>query len=263
MLGIFIYLFIGTVAGFMAGLLGVGGGLIVVPGLLFAFVELGLTDEISLHLALGTSLASIIFTSLASMRTHHQYGYVKWSIVKRIALGVMIGTFLGAQVVSFLPSRPLQWIFILFLLTVAIQTLSDWQPKSHRSLPKPAILMTVGGGIGFFSSFIGIGGAALSIPFMRTCRVPEREIIGTSSAISFFIAISGALGNMVSGAAHTDLPEWSIGFIYLPALLLIILTSMPMAIVGAKVAHRLPTIVLKKIFAILLVCIAIRIMYSY
>lgn len=262
MTGIIIYMLIGMTAGFMAGLLGIGGGVIIVPGLLFGLLELGLSDDVALHIALGTSLASIFFTASSSMKTHHERGYVRWDIFKKIIIGILVGTFIGAQTVGYLPSKPLKWIFIVFLFSIAIQILLNLRPKPTRKLPGTQGMTVAGMGIGFFSSFIGTGGASLSVPFMGACNVPAREVIGTSSAIGLPIAFAGALGNMVSGFGHPNLPAGSIGYVYLPALFFIVVCSIPMARMGAKVAHRLSVSMLKKIFASTLIFIALQMLYS-
>jgi uncharacterized membrane protein YfcA len=261
MIAMLIYISIGVIAGFMAGLLGVGGGMIIVPGLLFGFAKLGLTGNCSLHMALGTSLASIIFTSLSSVKAHHERRYVRWDTVKQMMPGILLGTFLGTQIVGYLPAQPLQWIFVIFLLMVAGQMAFNLQSRPTRQLPALPGMTLVGAGIGFISSFIGIGGGSLSVPFMNACNTPAREAIGTSAAIGLPIALAGAVGNMVSGMGQANLPLWSVGFVYLPALSLIVLASMPMARVGAQLAHRLPTTLLKKIFAMMLIAIASHMFY--
>jgi uncharacterized membrane protein YfcA len=261
MIAVIEYLTVGCFAGFMAGLLGVGGGLIVVPGLIFGFAQLGLADNISLHMALGTSLATILFTSFFSIKAHNKQGFVRWDIVKPITPGILLGTFIGAQIVGLLSAQPLRWFFVGFLILVAAQMLLELKPKVKRGLPKKFGMSTAGGMIGFISSFIGIGGGALSVPFMGWCSVPIREAIGTSAALSFPIALAGAIGNIYRGFNITGLPEWSLGYVYLPALAVVVAASMPMAYVGAKVAHRLPVMVLKKIFASMLIFIAIYMIY--
>lgn len=252
-----IYLLVGLFAGFMGGLLGVGGGTIILPGLLIGFAKLGWHDNIAVHTALGTSLASIIFTSLSSVKAHHERGYVRWDILKQITPGVLLGTFIGTQIVGFISARPLQWIVIVLLLAVAVQMLLGVNPKTQRGLLNLPGMSIAGSVIGFVSSFIGIGGGSLSMPFMNWCSVPAREAIATSAAIALPVAFAGAMGNVVSGWGQPDLPAWSLGFVYLPALGLVAVASMPMARVGAKLAHRLPAPVLKKVFAVMLICVVI------
>jgi uncharacterized membrane protein YfcA len=256
-----IYLSIGAIAGFMAGLLGVGGGMIIVPGLMLGFTQLGLMENFSLHMALGTSLASIIFTSLASIKAHHKKRYVRWDIVKQIWPGLIIGTLLGTQIIAYLPAQPLQWVFILFLCLVAGQMLGEFPAKPNRQLPALPGMTLVGAGIGFISSFVGIGGGALATPFMQACNTPIREAMGTSAAIGLPIAVAGAAGNMLRGIGEANLPVGSVGFIYLPALCFIVLASLPMAKVGAQLAHHLPIAWLKKIFALMLIALAIHMFY--
>lgn len=246
------YLLIGIIAGFIAGLLGIGGGIIIVPTLLFTLLGLGLSENVAMHVAVGTSLATIFFTSYSSMRTHHGRGYVRWDIVKHMAIGLLIGTFVGSQVAGHLSATPLKWIFMIVMLIVAIKILTEWTPKATCQLPGLQGMTVAGAGIGVFSSFIGVGGAVISILFMGCCNVPTRQIIGTSAAIGIPVALAGTVGNIISGWGHPELPSGSIGYIYLPSLLLISLGSIPMVKIGAHVAHHLSVRLLRKIFALFL-----------
>ncbi|MBB5017044.1 hypothetical protein HNQ59_000306 [Chitinivorax tropicus] len=247
------YLGIGIGAGFLAGLLGVGGGLIIVPMLVFCFEQQGFHDP--LHLALGTSLASILFTSLSSIRAHHGRQAVNWQIVRRITPGILVGTFLGAQIAGALPTTPLKWFFIVFIFYVAVQMLLNIKPQPSRGLPTLPGMTGVGLGIGSVSSLVGIGGGSLSVPFMSWCNVKIHEAIGTSAAIGFPIALAGAAGYITSGWAQPSLPMGSLGYVYLPALTGIVITSVLMAGQGAKLAHTLPVAQLKKAFAVLLLAV--------
>lgn len=248
---------VGVVAGFLAGLLGVGGGMVIVPALLYVFHLIELPSTFEQHLAVGTSLATIMFTAISSLKAHHAKGAVRWSLVKTITPGIVIGTFAGAQLAGQVSAVALKWFFVAFAYAIAAQMLADFKPKASRELPGVAGTNAVGGVIGVLSSWVGIGGGSLSVPFMTLCNVPVKEAIGTSAAIGFPLALAGAAGFVVSGWSH-DLPAGSFGFVYLPALAGIVLASFPMAKVGAAVAHRLPVPVLKKIFAALLIVLASR-----
>lgn len=256
------YLLIGVIAGFIAGLLGIGGGIIIVPTLLFSLLGLGLSEDVAMHLAVGTSLATIFFTSYSSMRTHHGRGYVRWDIVKHMVIGLLIGTFVGSQVAGHLSATPLKWIFMIVMLIVAIKILTEWAPKTTCQLPGLQGMTVVGIGIGVFSSFIGVGGAVISILFMGWCNVPTRQTIGTSAAIGIPVAFAGTVGNIISGWGHPALPVGSIGYIYLLPLVLIVIVSIPLAKVGARLAHHLSVTLLRKMFAILLLAMASWMGYS-
>ncbi|MEW9900533.1 sulfite exporter TauE/SafE family protein [Chitinivorax sp. PXF-14] len=256
-----LYLAVGAGAGFLAGLLGVGGGLVIVPALVFAFEAQHLPHV--LHLALGTSLASILFTSLSSIRGHHARGAVNWRIVRDVTPGILLGTLVGATIVSQLPTRPLKIFFTAFVFYVGIQMLANVKPKPSRELPGKGGMFAAGNVIGGVSSFVGIGGGSLSVPFMSWCNVKIHEAIGTSAAIGFPIALAGAAGYVVNGlAVGRDLPEWTLGFVYLPALAGIAAMSVLTAGLGARAAHRLPVAALKKTFAVLLLGIGAKMLWS-
>jgi uncharacterized membrane protein YfcA len=247
-----LYIGLGAFAGVLAGLLGVGGGLVIVPMLTFIFISQQMPAEHLLHLALGTSLASIMFTSISSLRSHHRRGAVDWFVVRRITPGILAGTFFGSWVAAQLSTGFLKGFFVVFLYFVAVQMLLDIRPHSHRQLPGRLAMFGVGGMIGGVSSLVGIGGGSMSVPFMIWCNVALRNAIGTSAAIGFPIALAGAAGYVVNGLG-VALPPHTFGFVYLPALLGVSFASMLTAPLGAKLAHSLPTGGLKKIFALLLV----------
>jgi len=247
-----LYLGLGAFAGVLAGLLGVGGGLVIVPMLTFIFIAQQMPAEHILHLALGTSLASIMFTSASSLRAHHQRGAVDWFVVRRITPGVLAGTFFGSWVAAQLSTGFLKAFFVGFLYFVAVQMLLDIRPHPHRQLPGRAALFGVGGLIGGISSLVGIGGGSMSVPFMIWCNIPLRNAIGTSAAIGFPIALAGTAGYVVNGLA-VGLPPHTLGFVYLPALIGVSAASMLTAPLGARLAHTLPIGGLKKIFAVLLI----------
>lgn len=255
---VLMYLVVGLIAGVLAGLLGVGGGVVIVPMLVFCFVKQGVQPDQIMHLALGTSLASIIFTSISSFMSHHRRGAVDWTIVKRIVPGILIGTFAGTFIASRLSTGFLKAFFCLFLYSVATQMLLNKKPKASRELPGTGPMFGVGSTIGVVSALVGIGGGSLSVPFMLWCNVPAHQAIGTSAAIGFPIAVAGALGYIVNNLHGAGLPAYSLGYVYLPALVAIFCASVCTAPLGVKLAHALPVDRLKRIFALFLYAVATR-----
>ncbi len=258
----FAYIALGLFAGLVAGLLGVGGGLIIVPVLAFIFAAHHFPPEHLLHLALGTSLASIVFTSISSFRAHHAHGAVNWRVWREITPGIVIGTLLGTVLAAQLSTQFLKGFFVLFLFYVGTQMLLDIRPKASRSLPGLLGMFLAGNVIGAVSSLVGIGGGTLSVPFMTWCNVALHQAIGTSAAIGLPIALAGTIGYVSNGLAVSHLPAYSVGFVYLPALVAIVLGSVLTAPLGAALAHRLPVKKLKKIFALLLYTLGIRMAIS-
>jgi uncharacterized membrane protein YfcA len=256
------YLGLGLFAGFVAGLLGVGGGLIIVPVLAFIFAAHHFPEAYVIHLALGTSLASIVFTSISSFRAHHAHGAVNWKIWREVTPGIITGTLLGSVLAAHLSTLFLKVFFVVFLFYVGTQMILDIKPKASRELPGLPGMFGAGNVIGAVSSLVGIGGGTLSVPFMTWCNVKLHQAIGTSSAIGFPIAVAGALGYIANGLAVPGLPEHSLGFVYLPALAAIAVASVLTAPLGAKLAHRLPVKKLKKIFAVLLYTLGVRMAWS-
>jgi uncharacterized protein len=252
----------GAFAGVLAGLLGVGGGLIIVPLLTFLFTAQHLPEAYILHLALGTSLASIMFTSVSSLRAHHARGAVNWQVVRGITIGILTGTFFGSWVAAKLSTRFLTVFFVTFLFYVALQMLLNIKPKPSRSLPGNGGMLGVGGVIGGISSLVGIGGGSMSVPFLVWCNLPMHNAVGTSAAIGFPIALAGAAGYLVNGIAVPTLPDLSLGFIYLPALIGVSFASIFTAPLGVKLAHSLPVAQLKRIFALLLIVMGTRMLLT-
>ncbi len=256
------YVGLGLVVGFVAGLLGVGGGLIIVPVLVMLLHANDLAAGMEPQLALGTSLASILFTSLSSVRAHHRHGAVEWPLVRRIAPGILLGTLAGAVLAAQMSAWVLKVFFIAFLFYAAFQMWLDFKPAPHRGLPGRAGTTLAGTVIGGVSSWVGIGGGTLSVPFMLWHNVPLHRAIATSAAIGFPIAIAGAAGYVVGGWGAGGLPGGSLGFVYLPALAGIVAGSVLTAPLGARTAHRLPVRPLKRIFALLLLALALRMVWT-
>lgn len=257
-----IYLALGAVAGILAGLLGIGGGLVIVPMLVFCFTGLGFPDAHIMHLALGTSLASIIFTSISSFWAHHRRRAVHWDIVRSITPGIIVGTLLGAYIASLMPTSVLKSFFGVFLYYVAVQMLLGKKPKAARDVPATVGMFGVGNCIGVVSSLLGIGGGTLSVPFMVWCNISIHHAIGTASAIGLPIALAGAVGYAVTGLKVAGLPEYSLGFIYFPALIGMVSASMLTAPFGARLAHWLPVEKLKRVFAVLLLVVGTKMLLS-
>lgn len=259
---IFMYLGFGAVAGLLAGLLGVGGGLVVVPIVSFTLVQMGCPIEHIQHIAVGTSFSTIVFTSISSFSAHHKRGSVAWPIVFKISPAIVIGVLVGGYVASFLHTTWLQIIFLLFLSYAASQMLLDIKPKSSRELPGTVGLGAAGGFIGFISSLVGIGGGTLIIPFLTWCNVPMRMAVGSSAAIGLPIAVTGAVIYVVTGWGVEGLPEYSFGYIYLPALIGIATASVLTAPLGSAISHRLPIPMLKKAFAALIIVVGLRMLWT-
>lgn len=256
------YIGVGAFAGFVAGLLGVGGGLIIVPVLALVFAGSHFPDAIIMPLALGTSLASIVFTSMSSLGAHHRHGAVHWAIVRRITPGIVTGALLGTVVATRLPMAYLVGFFAAFLFYAGTQMMLGLRPRPTRRLPGRAGLFAAGGLIGSVSALVGIGGGTLSVPFLVWCNIRVHEAIGTSAAIGLPIALAGGAGYLINGLVmQGGLPEGSIGFIYLPALAGIVTASVLTAPLGARLAHRLPVAPLKRIFAVLLYLLALRMLW--
>lgn len=253
-----LYLLIGAVAGTLGGLLGVGGGLIIVPALLYLFHAQDFTDSVVMHLAVATSLAAIVFTSASSALAHHRRRAVLWRPVGLLVPGILLGGVLGALIAGQLPGEVLRVLFGAFECAVAWQLVRDSGPPTQRELPGAAVLAAVGAGIGSASTILGIGGGVFIVPFLVWCHVDLRKAVATSSACGFPIAIAGGGGMVASGWGVPDLPAFSIGYVYWPAALAIACTSVLAAPVGARLAHTLPVQTLRRTFAVFLAIVGIR-----
>lgn len=254
---------LGLCAGFLAGLLGIGGGMLMGPFLTLILSHRGLSADLAVKMAIATSMATIVFTSLASVRAHHQRGSVRWDIVQRLAPGILVGGALASVgMFSILKGTWLAVFFGLFVSVSATQMLRNAPPVANREMPRPAAQVAVGGLIGFLSGLVGAGGAFVSVPFMVSRNVPMRNAVGTSAALGFPIALANTLGYIVSGSSLIGLPEGALGYVWLPALTVIGAGSVMTAPLGAKIAHRLPVVQLKRIFALLLYGLAGYMLYK-
>jgi len=256
------YLVTGAAAGLAAGLLGVGGGLIIVPVLVFAFLQQGMHADVVVHMAVGTSLATIIFTSISSVSAHHKRGAVLWPLVWQLSPGIVVGSLLGALIAKQMSSDNLRIFFGIFELLVAIQMALQVKPKPHRPLPGRLTMAFAGGIIGSVSAIVGIGGGTMTVPFLVWSQVAMKNAVATSSACGLPIAVAGAVGFVLTGWQDVHLPEYSSGYIYWPAFIAIVIASVSLAPLGARLAHHLPALVLKRLFAILLAGLGLRMLFS-
>lgn len=215
-----------------------------------------------LHLALGTSMATILFTSLASAYKHHQHGAVNWRVVQSITPGILLGTAAGALSTAYIPSRWLGVFFALFVYFAAAQILLDKRPNPSRELPGFTGMTLAGWLAGWISSLVSIGGGTITVPFLVWCNVAIRNAIGTSAAIGFPIAAGGTSGYIITGLGQRALPEYSLGYVHLPAMFWIAFATILTAPAGAMVAHKIKIGLLRKLFAILLLALATRLAWK-
>ncbi|KOR29960.1 membrane protein [Achromatium sp. WMS1] len=255
-----IYLGIGITAGILAGLLGIGGGLVVVPALSFVFATQGISQSAAMHLAAGTSLASICITSIASIKAHHNYKAVLWKNVKTFSPGIVIGAMAGAMISGALPGDVVRILFSMFVFAIAAQIWLGHHTATQHSFPGTKGATIAGTIIGGISAFLGIGGGSLIVPYLLWCNIPIRKAVGTSSACGLPLAIAGTVGFIISGWNVDNLPAYSIGFIYWPAFLGIVLSSTTFAKIGARLAHRMPTMVLRNVFIIFLCSVGLHLL---
>lgn len=256
------YLLLGLFVGLFAGMLGIGGGTMLVPLMVFMFSAQQFPEGRMLHLALGTSLATIVFTSLSGIRAHHKRGAVRWDIFSKAALGLVIGTMLGAFLADRLNARFLAIVFVIFVSYSAVQLMLDAKPRATRQLPGRAGMAGGSGVIGIISGLVGTGGGVLTIPLMVMCNVPMRIAAGTSAALGLPIALAGAAGYIYTGLGQDYLPPLSLGYVYLPALIGIVAGTIITVPVGARLAHSMPVSRLKKIFAVILFVLAAKMLWS-
>jgi uncharacterized membrane protein YfcA len=253
---------LGVAGGFLAGLLGVGGGMMMVPFLTLILSARGVEAAVAVKMAVATSMATILFTSLSSVRAHARHGAVRWDLVRGLAPGIVAGGLLGGGgLFALLKGQGLALLFAAFVGFSALQMLRDRKPRPGRQMPGWAGQTTVGGAIGLLSGLVGAGGAFLSVPFMVWCNVPMRQAVGTSAALGFPIALANTAGYLVAGRALAPALPGAMGYLYLPALAVIATASVLLAPLGARTAHRIDTGKLKRIFALLLLALAGSMLY--
>ena len=257
------YLALGAFVGFFAGLLGIGGGAAMVPVLAFVYAAKGFDPGQVVHLALGTSMATILFTSVSSVRAHHSHGAVDWTIVKRMAPGIIVGTFSGALLANLLDVRLLTVVFTLLIYYISVQMFLGRKPQSGAAPLSTTGLNVSSVIIGVVSSLTATGGAALVVAYLVKRGIVIHRAIGSAAAIGWPLAAAGTAGFLVTGFRQAGLPQYSLGFIYLPALAGIVVASMSLAPLGARLAHRTPGALLKKIFAAVLFTLATKMLISF
>lgn len=255
-------LVLGTVVGFFAGMLGIGGGALLVPILVMLFEQQHVTPDHIMHLALGTSMAAIVVSAVISLRTHHAHGAVDWAVVRTMTPGVLAGTAVGTFIARQVSTQTLSLFFAVFIGYVALNMLIGIKPKPSRQLPGPTGLVGVGGGIGLVSALVAIGGGALTVPFLTWCNRDLRHAIGTSAALGLPIALGGTAGYIINGWDIANLPPQALGYVHLPALVAIVAASLFTTPMGARAAHRLPVPILKRLFSVLLIGLAGRMLWK-
>ncbi|NEX20626.1 sulfite exporter TauE/SafE family protein [Thiorhodococcus mannitoliphagus] len=254
------YLLVGGLSGLLAGLFGVGGGAVIVPALILIFTHIQLATEWIPHLAIGTSLATIIGTGAASTLAHHRRNGVRWDLFAQLTPGIVLGALAGASLVAFIPDLWLKRLFAAFLGFVGLKMLSSRSPilETPRPMPGRLGLGGVGGAIGMLSALVGIGGGTITVPFLNSRGIDMRKAVGTSAACGLPIAIAGTIGFVIAGWGRIGQTALGSGFVYWPAAITILVASMPVAPLGARLAHQLPVPVLKRIFGGLLILVAIE-----
>jgi uncharacterized membrane protein YfcA len=247
-----IYVALGAFVGFLAGLLGIGGGFTIVPVLSEVFAHEGFGSAHLLPLAIGTSAATIVFTAFSSARAHHLRGAVDWNIVLPMAPGLAVGALIGPQIASVLPMRVLAAIVGIITWFAAIRMLTSRPPQTTHALPGRSVLFAVGAGIGTIAGMVGTAGAFLSVPFMVRYNVKVHTAVATSAAIGWPVSVVATLSFVLAGLRQSGLPPYSIGYVYLPAVIGIAAASILLAPLGAHVAHTWPVARLRRAFSTLL-----------
>lgn len=257
------YFAIGAFVGLLAGLLGIGGGMTLVPVLAMMFSVQRFAPDHTVHLALGTGMASIMFTSSASVRAHHRLGGVDWMLVRRMGPSMVVGALLATSLSGWIPQRALALAFAVIVYTGATQILLGRKPAAGRTLPSTLALVAIGLLIGVVCGLVSAGGAFMTVPFMLFCGVAITTAIGTGAALGVPVAVVGTLGYVFSGRHVSDLPPLALGFVHGPALLGIVAGSVLTAPLGARAAHRMPVATLRRIFACLLYVLATKMLWTY
>ena len=257
-----VYAAIGALIGFFSGLLGIGGGAVQTPLTVMAFEAHGLPREHIAHIAVATGVASIAFTAAASTMTHHRHGAVDWSLLGRLTPGLVAGGFAGGYVAQLLPTAWLAIVLAVFIGHASLAMAFDLRPAPHRGLPGPAGLAALGAGVGMMSTLVGAGGAVLLVPALTWFNVPLRRAIGTGAAIGLPIAFTGTIAHVLGGLGEPGLPAGAVGYVWLPALIPFVVTSMLLAPVGARLSHRVPVRTLRRLFAGTMFLLALRMAWS-
>lgn len=257
------FLVLGAVAGFLAGLFGIGGGMIIVPTLVWLLPKLGVPDDLLMSIALGTSFSTIVFTTFSAAQRHNKLGNVEWSVARVFVPALMAAVFISGLIVSDLPKAVMTKIFALMVLYLAVKMFLALKPKQTETKPLSTQSMLVGGGvIGMLSSFAGIAGGAFIVPFLNARGIELKRAIGTSSFCGCLLGLAGTISFIISGWGNPQLPAYSFGYVYLPALFGVVITSIFTSKIGATLANQLPVATLKKGFALMLMLIALNMFFK-
>jgi uncharacterized membrane protein YfcA len=253
---------LGICTGFLAGLLGIGGGMLMVPFVTLIIGARSVEPGLAVKMAIATSMATIVFTSLSSLRAHHRRGAVRWDLVRGMAPGLVAGGLLaGAGVFALIKGPQLALVFALFISFSAVQMLRNRQPRPSRQMPGLPGQVALGGGMGLLAGLVGAGGAFIASPFMTWCNVPMHQVVATSAALGFPVALASTAGYLISGWNLPSALPGAFGYLYLPALLIVSLASVSMAPLGARAAHATDVVRLKQRFALVLFCLAAYMLY--
>ncbi|TYK66339.1 sulfite exporter TauE/SafE family protein [Colwellia echini] len=251
---------LGSAVGFLAGLLGIGGGLIIVPALIYLLPMVGVSPDIVFPMALGTSLAAIVITSSSAAFAHHKNTNIPWQLAKKLMVLVAVGAFIGAFIADSLSAELLTGFFSIIVILLALYMLLSIKITKTRALPTGYVLQLLSFITGITSSLMGIAGGAILVPSLSFFGLPVRHAIGIATACGVVVALFGSIGYIITGLNQADLPQWSLGYIYLPALLGIVISSSLAAPLGVKLASKLPIKILKKFFAVFLIFVALKMM---
>lgn len=253
-----IYLLFGTLVGLLAGLMGSGGAMVIVPILHYTLARQGVDASIIHHMALATCMINILFTSSISTYAHHKRGVVPWKSIVWMVPGILIGSFAGSYATAYIPAKPLATGFGFFMIYAALFMFTEIRPKASRQLPGAFGMTCMGLLVGVLSGLLGIGGAVISMPLLLVCNVPLLSAIAAAGAFGFPIAIAGGAGYILAGWGHANLPPFSLGFVYLPALLGLVPASMLVAPIAVRFAHTLPQKILRRCLGVFIAVIAYR-----
>jgi uncharacterized membrane protein YfcA len=247
----------GSISGFLAGLLGIGGGMILVPFMILVFNHLGFSQEVIVHMAIATGMCTILFTTSSAIWAHHKHGSIDWKLVAALSPGMIFGGLIGgSELFEALKTSWLSLFFAVFIVYTSIQMLLNKKPKAGRDLPGALGLFSFGGFAGALASLVGAGGAFITVPFMLWCNVKPHTAMATSSGLGLPVAAAATLGYMYGSWGNPNLPSGSMGFVYLPAVACIVVVSIFTAPFGAKLARKLDVAQLKRVFGVMLLLLA-------
>ena len=257
---ILLYFLLGSFSGVLAGLFGIGGGIIIIPTFFYIFAYLGFPEEILSHMVLGSSLGVIVFSSISSTYSHNSKGAVNWVLIKVVAPSIIIGSALGGITAGFLESTTLQGLVALFLVVASVQLIFEFPPPPQNPQTNLVGPVIAGGGIGWLSGVFGIGGGIFSVPYFYHRGLKMMNAIGTSAACGIPIALAGSISYMIIGFDNINIPENSVGYVYLPATIIVGLMSSFTAKYGVNIAHRMKQKKLRIAFAFLVIMMALNLL---